>query len=170
MKEFDVRDIEKAVKHSCIKDINIQDTISIIQNNISRMNENSGRLKALYLPYIGIILTMMFTLAFSSGSGWFSNILHQTYFGLIMALVMGLSTFIFAYLDYKYLMNERKLRAIYNAFAEKYPGYVFDISSALGSKNNCSRKAGWSIKCYYPIICAIAIVAYFLVVVVVNYA
>lgn len=170
MKEFDVKDIEKAVENSPIQNADIKDSALIVQNNIARMNENSGRLKALYLPYIGIILTMMFTLAFSDGSGWFSNILHQTYFGLIMALVMGLSTFIFAYLDYKYLMNERKLRAIYNAFAEKYPGYVFDISSALGSKNNCSRKAGWSIKCYYPIICAIAIVAYFLVVVVVNYA
>lgn len=170
MKEFKTKLIEAVVNESPVASESIQNTALTIQNNIARMNENSGRLKALYLPYIGIILTMMFTLAFSSGSGWFSKILHQTYFGLIMALVIGFSTFVFAYLDYKYLMNERKLRVLYDKLAGKYKEYVFDISLALGSKNSCSKKAGWSIKCYYPSICAIAIVAYFLIVILVNYA
>lgn len=168
MKEFDVRDIEKAVKNSCIKGINIQNTISIIQNNISRMNENSGRLKALYLPYIGIILTMMFTLAFSYDIGWFSDVLHQIYFGLIMVLVIIVSTILFARLDINYLRLERKLRYLYDALADKHKKYVFDISSALGSKNNRSKKAGWSINGYYPIIAGIAILSYFLVVVLVS--
>ena len=169
MKEFETKLIKAVVNESPVTSENIQNTALIIQNNIARMNENSGRLKALYLPYIGIILTMMFTLAFSCDIGWFSEILHQTYFGLIMALVIGISSFVFAYLDYKYLMNERKLRFLYDKLADKYNESVFDISSALGSKNNCSKKAGWSIKYYYLSIAITAVVAYFLVVILVNY-
>lgn len=168
MKEFDTENIKKAVKDSPIQKADIKNSALIVQNNIARMNENSGRLKALYLPYIGIILTMMFTLAFSCDIGWFSDVLHQIYFGLIMALVIIVSTIVFARLDINYLRLERKLRYLYDALAEKYPEYVFDISSALGSKNNRSKKAGWSINGYYPIIAGIAILSYFLVVALVS--
>lgn len=168
MKEFDTENIKKAVKDSPIQKADIKNSALIVQNNIARMNENSGRLKALYLPYIGIILTMMFTLAFSCDIGWFSDVLHQIYFGLIMALVIIVSTILFARLDINYLRLERKLRYLYDALADKHKKYVFDISSALGSKNNRSKKAGWSINGYYPIIAGIAILSYFLVVALVS--
>ncbi len=148
---------------------------TILQNNISRMNENSGRLKALYLPYVGIIVSIMFTVGLSNINDWFKVYIHRLWFGGIMVGLLLISAIVFVLLDWKYLSVERKFRHMYTELATKYPDEIYDISAELHktelhkkSKNKLGlffyKIGGWSILPYYTSFVALITVAYFVTV------
>ena len=143
---------------------------TILQNNISRMNENSGRLKALYLPYVGIIVSVMFTVGLSNINDWFKVYIHRLWFGGIMVGLLLISAIIFALLDWKYLSLERKFRDMYKKLAEEYPDKIYDISAGLHKKSKNKLElffykiGGWSILPYYTSFVALITVAYFVTV------
>lgn len=146
------------------------DAATILQNNISRMNENSGRLKALYLPYISIIVSVMFTVGLSNINDWFKVYMHRLWFGGIMVMILILSAIIFALLDWKYLSLERKFRDMYKELAKGYPDEIYDISAKLHkkSKNKLGlffyKIGGWSILPYYTSFVVLITIAYFVTV------
>lgn len=143
---------------------------TILQNNISRMNENSGRLKALYLPFVGIIVSVMFTVGLSNINDWFKVYIHRLWFGGIMVGLLLISAIIFVLLDWKYLSLERKFRDMYKKLAEEYSDEIYDISVELykKSKNKLGlffyKIGGWSVLPYYTSFVALITVAYFVTV------
>lgn len=143
---------------------------TILQNNISRMNENSGRLKALYLPFVGIIVSVMFTVGLSNINDWFKVYIHRLWFGGIMVGLLLISAIIFVLLDWKYLSLERKFRDMYKKLAEEYSDEIYDISVGLykKSKNKLGlffyKIGGWSVLPYYTSFVALITVAYFVTV------
>lgn len=153
-----------------LKDEAVRNTAVILQNNISRMNENSGRLKALYLPYVGIIVSVMFTVGLSNINDWFKVYIHRLWFGGIMVGLLLISAIVFVLLDWKYLSLERKFRHMYTELATEYPDEIYDISAELHkeSKNKLGlffyKIGGWSILPYYISFVALITVAYFVTV------
>ena len=158
-----------------LKDEAVRNTAVILQNNISRMNENSGRLKALYLPYVGIIVSVMFTVGLSNINDWFKVYIHRLWFGGIMVGLLFISAIVFVLLDWKYLSLERKFRHIYTELAIKYPDEIYDISTELHktelhkkSKNKLGlffyKIGGWSILPYYTSFVVLITAAYFVTV------
>lgn len=143
---------------------------TILQNNISRMNENSGRLKALYLPFVGIIVSVMFTVGLSNINDWFKVYIHRLWFGGIMVGLLLISAIIFVLLDWKYLSLERKFRDMYKKLAEQYSGEIYDISAELHKKSKNKLESffykigGWSVLPYYTSFVALITVAYFVTV------
>lgn len=147
-----------------------RNTAAILQSNISRMNENSGRLKALYLPYVGIIVSVMFTVGLSNINDWFKVYIHRLWFGGIMVGLLLISAIVFVLLDWKYLSLERKFRHMYTELAREYPDEIYDISAELHkeSKNKLRlffyKIGGWSTVPYYFSFVILIIVAYFVTV------
>ena len=157
---------------------------NILQSNISRMNENSGRLKALFLPFLGIVISMEFATAFGVGQStpWFNEMINRAVFGIVISTIMFASAILFIFLDYKYLKMERQLRSLYNKYCvnivlhnndekdvvfDDNVNKLVDISSELNAQEY-SRRPGWSIILYYPVVPIITTVSYFLIVFIIK--
>lgn len=140
----------------------------ILQNAINRMAGNSGLLKGLYLPFISSILATQFGLAFCNNVAWFNDWMNRVVFGILMFSLTVISTIVFMILDGKYLVLERKLRKIYDAYCagidldnESDSIKAVDISKEL-DKQPVSKQLGWSIWLYYPVFCILINVVYLL--------
>ena len=125
--------------------------LEFLQNTITRMNTNSFQLKGLAITLIAALFTVFATT---------KNILHII---LILPLIV-----IFWFLDAYYLLQERKVRSIYQYVAGikndiKILPYDFPLASIKG--NGCSYPesffSGTTMGLYLPIFILVSMIILF---------
>ena len=145
--------------------------VSSLYSSIDRMSNNSGRAKALFLPFVGIVLSTEFTIVFSSEKGWFTNFEHQLIFGSLVALALLTCSIIFVLLDTFYLKYERRYRKIYQEYCLPKNGIgrneLLNIAE-LQKEVVINKKPARNTVLYYFLIDAVVIVLYFLTSIIVS--
>lgn len=146
----------------------------ILQNAINRMSDNSARCKALYLPYVGIMISILFTIAFSTAYEWFQSLINRVVLGIIITSLLLFSSAIFCFFDSYYLTTERKLRKIYkdycvnielseSSLSDNKKNKIVDVASEL-KNNSAEGKFQFTVWLYYPVFFTIIVLSYFLLI------
>lgn len=139
--------------------------VSSLYSSIDRMSNNSGRVKTLFLPFVGIILSMEFTIAFASNNCWFSIFEHQLIFGGLIAAALFLCSLIFMMLDTYYLKYGRRYRKIYQDYCLPPNGAgrieLLDIAT-LQKVVRINKKPSGNTLLFYFLVDLVVILLYFI--------
>lgn len=142
--------------------------VNSLYSSINRMSENSGRVKSLFLPFVGIVFSAELSTIFLSQSDWVKNENHCYIFGAIMSFLLIACSIIFASLDTFYLKYGRKYRAIYRDYCLPEDGLgrkeLLDIAS-LQNKVTIKKRPAKNSVLFYSLINITVIVIYYIVVI-----
>lgn len=129
--------------------------VSSLYSSIDRMSQNSGRVKTLFLPFVGIVLSTEFITVFGTTIEWFMSELHCIIFGTLIALCLVLCSLVFVWMDNFYLKFGRRYRQIYKQYCVPKDGLgsrqILDIGELQKTVSIKTQPAKNSLIYYFSI-------------------